>query len=251
MSPDREAPLESEIEDFAEILKTEDAGGIPIIVGGHAAGLWSRYFLGTGTTELAQYLPFRSKDLDLVGTVELLGALHRRFKGRLLHSEPRSPVFGRLDIPQVDGGFLRVEVLHTVLGLDSKDLTRTVNLEIEGVTGRIPLPHLILKAKLANSALIDQKGRQDVKHVKMMLLCVRAFVLELLGNFQSGLLGERAVVNFLGELWEIIGSAEAAKAAQLWNLDLSAVWPLEVLMTIEDGKIARWIEHRFPGSRPA
>jgi len=67
--------------------------------------------------------------------------------------------------PQPGGGFLRVEVLHTVLGLDAKDLARTVNLEIQGMTARIPLPHLILKAKLANAALIDQEGRQEPKPV--------------------------------------------------------------------------------------
>jgi len=246
MNPQRESPLESELEDFAEILRTEDANGTPVIVGGHAAGLWSRYYLSMGVTELAGYLPFRSKDLDLVGTLDLLEALQRRFKGRLLRSEPRSPVFGRLDIPQPGGGFLRVEVLHTVLGLDAKDLTRTVNLEIAGVTGRIPLPHLILKAKLANAAQIQQEGRQDVKHARMMLLCVRAFIQELLGNCRSGLIGERAVVNLLGEVWDIVSSPVAIKAAGLWELDLSAVWPMEELGMIGDGKIARWLEHRFP-----
>jgi hypothetical protein len=238
--------LESELEDFAEVLRTEDANGVPVIVGGHAAGLWSRYFMAGGVTELTKYLPFRSKDLDVVGTSGLLEVLHKRFKGRLSRSEPRSPVFGRLDIPQPGGGFLRVEVLHTVLGLDAKDLARTVNIEIEGVTGRIPLPHLILKAKLANAALIDQEGRQDVKHARMMLLCVRAFIVELSGACRSGLLGERALVNLLGEIWDIVSSPVAMKAAGLCDLDLSAVWPLDELRKSGDGKIARWLDNRFP-----
>jgi hypothetical protein len=55
-----------------------------------------------------------------------------------------------------------VEVLHTVLGLKARDLRRTVDVEVAGVVGRIPLPHLVLKAKLANSALLSQDGRQDV-----------------------------------------------------------------------------------------
>lgn len=246
MNPGREPPLDSELEDFAEILRTEDSNGIPVIVGGHAAGLWSRYFMAGGVTELARYLPFRSKDLDVVGTNSLLEALHKRFKGRLSRSEPRSPVFGRLDIPQPGGGFLRVEVLHTVLGLDAKDLARTVRIEIEGVTGRIPLPHLILKAKLANAALIDQEGRQDVKHARMMLLCVRAFIMELTGKCRSGLLGERALVNLLGEIWEIVSSPLAMKAAERWELDFSAVWPLDELRMSGNDKVSRWLQHRFP-----
>jgi hypothetical protein len=132
MNRAQESPLESEIGDFAEILRHEDAKELPVVVGGHAAGLWSRYFLSRGVTELAEFLPFRSNDLDLVG-----------------------------------------------------------------VFARIPLPHLMLKAKLANSALIKQDGRQDVKHTKMMLICVRAFILELLENHQGGLIGERPVVNLL------------------------------------------------------
>jgi hypothetical protein len=40
------------------------------------------------------------------------------------------------------------------------------------------MPHLILKAKIENSESIPQEGRNDVKHVRMMILCVRAFIRE-------------------------------------------------------------------------
>jgi hypothetical protein len=133
-----------------------------------------------------------------------------------------------------------------VLGLDAKDLSRTVRIDIEGVTGRIPLPHLILKAKLANAALIDQEGRQDVKHAKMMLLCVRAFIVELSGKCRAGLLGERALVNLLGEIWDIVNSPVAMKAAGLWELDFAAVWPLDELRMSGNDKVSRWLQHRFP-----
>jgi hypothetical protein len=165
--------VETEIAEFAAILSTGHGEEVPVIVGGHAAGLWSRYYLARGIAELEGFVPFRSKDLDLLGTMSILESLHRRFKGKLTLSEPRSPVFGRLEIPRHGGGFLRVEVLHTVLGLRAKDLKRTVVVEVDGVAGRIPLPHLVLKAKLANAALLSQEGRQDVKHTRMMPLCVR------------------------------------------------------------------------------
>ena len=245
MNQERESPLESEIGDFAEILRPVDATEPPVIVGGHAAGLWSRYFLSRGVTELSEFLPFRSKDLDLVGTMELLDNLHRRFKGRLLRSEPRSPVFGRLDIPQSGGGFLRVEVLHTVLGLDAKDMKRTVDIDVAGIVARIPLPHLVLKAKLANSALITQDGRQDVKHTRMMLVCVRAFILELLENHRAGLIGERPVVNLLEEIREVMSSRDAGKADKLWGIDFRQVWPLDELKACCSEKVARWLEHRL------
>lgn len=245
MNPQPESPLESEIGDFAEILKPSGSASPPVIVGGHAAGLWSRYFLSRGVTELAGFLPFRSKDLDLVGTMDFLEEVHRRFKGRLLRSEPRSPVLGRLEIPQPGGGFLRVEVLHTVLGLKARDLRRTVDVEVAGVVGRIPLPHLVLKAKLANSALLSQDGRQDVKHARMMLVCLRAFILDLLGNLRAGEIGERTVVNLLEEIRTVVVSRDAARAAMLWGLDFLEIWPMDELQHSGGEKVARWLKHRF------
>lgn len=180
-----------------------------------------------------------------MGTMDLLDNLHRRFKGRLLRSEPRSPVFGRLDIPQSGGGFLRVEVLHTVLGLNAKDLKRTVDIEVAGIVARIPLPHLVLKAKLANSAFITQDGRQDVKHANMMMVCARAFIQELLENQRAGLIGERPLVNLLEEIREVMCSCNAAKAAELWGFDFREVWPIEELKSSGSEKVARWLEHRL------
>jgi hypothetical protein len=251
MNRERESPLESEIRDFADVLRTDNPEDGPVIVGGHAAGLWSRYYLSMGVFCLAEFLPFRSKDLDLVGSIELLESIQQRVKGEILRSEPRSPVFGRLDIPQHGGGFLRVEVLHTVLGLNKDDLNRTMNIEVEGVVGRVPLPHLILKAKIANSALIQQDGRQDVKHVKMMLICTQAFIGELLEKCRSGNISERAVINLLEEIREVTISQDAIKSADLWQLDYAVIWPFDGLWSFDGDKIRRWLEHHFPDSRPA
>ena len=142
-------------------------------------------------------------------------------------------------------GYLRVEVLHTVLGLNAKDLRRTVDIEIAGIVARIPLPHLVLKAKLANSALITQDGRQDVKHARMMLACVRAFILELLENQRAGLIGERPVVNLLEEIREVMSSRNAGKAAALWCFNFREIWPMEELKTSGGEKVTRWLEHRL------
>lgn len=246
MNPRPESPLESEISDFAEIICGEEGMIPPVIVGGHAAGLWSRYYLAMGVSELSEFLPFLSKDLDLVGSMEFLEGLQRRVKGTLLRSEPRSPVFGRLDIPQPGGGFLRVEVLHTVLGLNQNDLSRTLNIEVEGIVGRVPLPHLILKAKIANSASIQQEGRQDVKHARMMLLCTRTFIMEFLEKCREGQIHERAVVNILDEIREVLSSADAEKANSLWSFDYLRVWPFDELREFKGDKISRWLQHRFP-----
>ena len=217
----------------------------PVIVGGHAVNLWSLYFLSNGIVALAEFLPFISKDLDLVGTMDLLELLHLSLKGELTRSAPRSPVLGRLKIPSTTGGCLRIEVLHTVKGLNFKELDRTIDLMAGSVFGRVLLPQLVLKAKIENSATIDQTNRNDVKHVAMMIPCVRSFITDLIGRVATDGIGGRTVVNLLGEVWEILSSPKAVRASELWGFDFSTVWPIEELGNAGDGKIARWMEHRF------
>jgi hypothetical protein len=84
-----------------------------------------------------------------------------------------------------------------------------------------------------------------VQMARMMIVCVAAFIRELLENLRSGALGERPVVNLLEEIREIVTSPNAEKAAQLWGFDFSEVWPMDDLRNAGDGKIARWLEHRF------
>ena len=76
-------------------------------------------------------------------------------------------------------------------------------------------------------------------------MCVAAFISELLENHRSGALGERPVVNLLEEIREIVISPNAKKASEFWGFDFSEVWPMEDLRNMGEGKIARWMEHRF------
>jgi len=241
--------METEIYDFAEILAPQDGYEPPVVVGGHAVNLWSGYYLDAGVGELAAFMPFTSKDLDLIGSAGLLDRLHILLKGTITRSEPRSPVLGRLEAPRKQGGVLTIEVLHTVKGLDAKDLARTMEVRIGGVAAQVLLPHLILKAKIENVVTIPQDGRSDLKHVRMMILCVRAFISELVGFLPSGRISERVVVNLLEETLGIISGSPAEKAAKMWHFDFSNVWPWEKLRETGDGKVARWLEHRFPRHR--
>ncbi len=104
MNPDPKPRRETEVADFSEILSPTDGSEPPTIVGGHAANLWAIYFLSKGVVELSRYMPFTSKDLDLVGSWDLLERLHGRLKGKLSRSESRSPVLGRLLAISLTGG---------------------------------------------------------------------------------------------------------------------------------------------------
>lgn len=205
-----------------------------------------RILFRTGSEGSGRLHAFTSKDLDLIGPAGLLERLHATHKGKLTLSDPRSPVLGRLDIVRENGSLLRIEVLHGVKGLNTGDLSRTMELRIEGISARVLMPHLILKAKIENAETISQKGRNDVKHVRMMILCARSFIEEFAGYVDAGQASSRALVNLLGEVMKIVSSRHAMKSVELRSFEFKEVWPLGVLRGLKDEKISRWLEHRFP-----
>jgi hypothetical protein len=241
MSSDR--PV-TEVGDFADVLAPQGELEPPVVVGGHAVNLWSSYFLSGGDTSLAKYLPFTSKDLDFVGTVDQLEALHRRFKGTKKMGQPRSPVVGRLELPFGDG-FRIVELLHTVKGLSFEELKRYIDISVAGISARVLDPQIVLKAKIENSATIDQEGRNDVKHVAMMIRCNRAFIRELLLAARGGQVTARQVVNVLEEIRGIVLTPMAVRATALWGFDFSTVWPMAELAGCGIDKIEKFARMRL------
>lgn len=244
MSQREELPQATEIGDFAEVLTPEQGEDPPVVVGGHAVNFWALYSMHRGVTELGSFLPFTSKDLDLIGTMHLLDSLHQRFKGKKYLSEPRSPVIGRLEFPY--GGETRiVEVLHNVRGLSPKELDRHLDLDAGGVVARVLFPHLVLKSKIGNCVGIDQKDRNDVKHVAMMIPCVRQFLRDILDLVTDGAVTQRELVNLLEEIKQNIESQDAKKAATLWGFDFSQVWPMDALTDSRLEKIRRFVQNRL------
>jgi hypothetical protein len=110
------------------------------------------------------------------------------------------------------------------------------------------MPHLVLKAKIENAVSIDQAGRNDVKHVGMMIVGVCAFIAELAVQVAEGDFRSRTLINFLGEIWEVVTSPQAATARQMWGFDFAEVWPRATLESTGDEKVSRWLQHRFPQS---
>ncbi len=86
----------SEVSDFKEVLSTPLDGQLPLLVGGHAVNLWAIVYRERVGRELDQWLPLNSKDLDLVGTTDLLDAMKKKFGGDVRFAGPRSPMVGQL-----------------------------------------------------------------------------------------------------------------------------------------------------------
>jgi len=63
-----------------------------------------------------EWLPLISKDLDILGTLEVLSGMKARFGGEYRLSGPRSPVVGQL-VVRLQGIERQIDVLREVYGL--------------------------------------------------------------------------------------------------------------------------------------
>lgn len=73
-----------------------------------------------------------------------------------------------------------LEALRGVKGVSEDELEGRASLEVAGSEILVPLPHVLLKAKLANALELGQEDRQDVKHVKLLAIVLREYLLDLL-----------------------------------------------------------------------
>jgi len=210
-------------EEFDDVFKQ----GV-LVVGGHAVNLWAKYYSSRGDKELAAFEPFTSKDGDIhLKDKEVAMAVANAADWKFRENpEPRSAVLGHIYLVR-EGRELTVDVLHAVNGLSPADLTATEQMRFrsDGVTYSVPAPEIMLKAKIANAATLDQNNRQDVRHVNIMVACCRHFLMDAYEAVVAKKLAERDAIERYMSTLRVIKESVAREAEARHNLNLSRAIP--------------------------
>lgn len=230
-------------EDLIAVFSSlQSAGWDAVLIGGQAVNLWARHY-EEDLPAWRDLHPFTSRDLDYHGGLAdaRLAMKVLRAGGRLNTASDPSPNAGVLTVPMPDGRELVVDILTGVFGVSATEVERTaVELSgtraLSGLTLRVIHPLLLLEAKTAALRGLNQDGRQDAKHLRILVLALRKWLRDRLNVPRRAL---RAVERLAG----CAGSPDGVNAfAQ--GIDLVQIFPWDEMRTL-DG-YATFFERRAP-----
>jgi hypothetical protein len=218
------------VEDFNEIFAAFKQSEDPILlVGGHAVNVWALSYHDRAKTEIAPHEPLTSSDMDIYATRNALLWLGRELGGDVRFAAPREIVLGAMEI-DVGGKPFLLEVLRSVKGVTDQELTEFRALvDVAGNEILVPLPHVLLKAKLSNALELDQADRQDVKHVKLLAVVLREYLVDLLDTVKPEF--EREVLGIIREAVSVAMSANATRLGKLHGIEFTGFLPLERMVS--------------------
>jgi hypothetical protein len=229
--------------DLAAVFRALDAAGWDaILVGGQAVNLWAVHY-EQDLPAWHELRPFTSRDLDYYG-----GLAEARLAMRVLHASGQlntsldpGPNAGVLKVPLAAGSELLLDVLTGVYGVRTAELERmAVTCSGSGPLADLRLrvihPLLLLEGKAASLRGLPQDGRQDAKHLRILVLVVREWLRQQLGR-------PRAVFRIVERLAADAATRDGLHAFAL-GIDLFGAVPLDDLRAARG--FAMFLGRRLP-----
>jgi hypothetical protein len=214
-----------------------------VLVGGHAVNVWALSYKDRLGDLLQPHLPLTSADMDVFATRNALLELHRELGGRLLLSGPREITDGTLIIG-VDPDTRELDVLRSVNGVPKIEAQDTLLLEVCGYHVPVLFPHLLLQGKLENALHLDQAGRQDIKHVRVLILVLREFLAEVAKT--ATVANERPALNLFKDVLEVLTCENAREFTRRYGIKFDEVMGAEPLLGSPLNRLRRFAGEQLP-----
>jgi len=239
--------VELSLDQFDAALSLRDQDGKPyLLIGRQAVYFWATGYVAEEPS-LEQWRPFTSKDIDFQGGREDLIRFAKQLgvTPRFPHKKQMTAWAGVVEI-NAGGVRISVDFLRLVPGIKVHEAIRlAVERDFLGRRLRVldPISLLICKTNLAIK--VDQKARRDTEHVRIMLLCVRAFLREGLRGVESGEIYERGWLNAVKRVLKLVESTVGRKATRTLGVDWTQALPLLEIATSSQRAVVQLREKRL------
>ena len=199
--------------------------------------------------ELARFKPFTSKDCDVLGDRKLLRELAARTRLTVKPFKFGQPThcIGYLYDPDDPNADPVIEVLSGVRGLPSEEMAEPAEVEFDNSKFRALNPVDLLKAKLTNAVEIPQEGRQDVRHVRMLVPCARWYIAVAHAMARDGTAGDpMLLMRLLRKCIKAVDSPYGEQVGRECCIDLRRCFPWDVLRDSPFQPVRNFAKHRIP-----
>ncbi len=209
-------------EELADLLETKE----PVfLVGGQAINLWALHY-HERTVDLA---PFVSRDIDLLGDRSTLRelAILAKTKPQYFPLRPPTNALGVVIAKDRNGDPILIEVLKYVHGVKEEELREpsyTFEIGLNGIPVCVPGPVALFKAKLANLADLNQDGRQDAKHVRILSRILPDYWQDMCKAVRSGKIEERKLISHLETILKASQSTKAKTILKELSIRISSLF---------------------------
>jgi len=231
---------------FSEVFKIRDADGQPyVLIGGQAVNYWAEGYISS-EAELEKLQPFTSQDIDFKGNRTDVERIAQQLN--LNANYPPKVAMTALSgfIPfQIGDQKSSIEIVRRIPGISNHIDTPAIQAVWNGKTIRILDPISLLASKLELAATVQQRDRQDVVHLKILLPCVRAFLDELLRQVDLGRLPAKDWLKIVNQVLKLTTNQRAQKIASKHRINWQDILPLPGIAKSQNEKIARFREKQL------
>lgn len=233
---------------FEPVFDLRDGFGKPyILIGGQAVNYWAENFLAENP-ELAGWLPFTSKDIDFhgdhddVARVAAALGLPAHFPHRLAGTALAGLVPFKLN-----GMPASIEIVRLIPGLAKNKIESWAITASRGQKEiRVLDPVSLLVCKTNLSLTVDQKERRDVEHMKILVICTRAFLRETLAGVEAGELPARGWLGAVERVLKLAESTTGKKASRKLGVDWRQALPEKEIAASRDRLVVKFRSVRLP-----
>jgi len=162
----------------------------------------------------------------------------------------RTALAGTIPI-KVGEALTSIEFVRRIAGIKSTDITAfAIERDFQGTQIRILDPISLLCGKANLALTVDQKPRRDVDHLRILIICARAFLRETLAGVEAGELPARgwlgAVERVLKLAESTIGKKASRKLAVVWRQALPekeiAASHHRLVVKFRSVRLQQWLE---------